>query len=51
VENKILDMQKEIEELKIQLDQKQEMLQEFRQEAGDFSTVGHLKAHMDDLET
>ena len=51
IENKMVEMQKEIEDLKIMLDQKQALLDEFKQETGEFTSVGHLKAHMNDLET
>lgn len=50
IENKMVEMQKEIEDLKIQLESKQALLDEFKEQTGEFTSVGHLKAHMEDLQ-
>jgi hypothetical protein len=49
IANKFALMEKEIEELKLLIDHKESMLQEFKQETGDFPSLGHLKAHMNYL--
>jgi len=42
-------MTREIEELKSELDKKEQLLEDLRQETGQYLSVGHLKAHITDL--
>ena len=42
-------MTREIEELKVELDKKEQLLEELRQERGEYTSLGPLKAHITDL--
>lgn len=46
IAQKISLMTLEIEQLKEVIEQKTDMLEQFREETGQFETVGHLRAHM-----
>jgi chromosome segregation ATPase len=49
IANKISEMTREIEELKVELDKKEQLLEELRQERGEYASLGPLKAHITDL--
>ena len=43
-------MTEEIENLKIELEKREQVISEFKVQTQNFKTVGHLKAHLSELE-
>ena len=45
----MIELAKEIDVLKIELDKKDRLLEDLREETSNYHSVGHLKAHISDL--